>query len=172
MKTTRRLTCLFTNGFDRSGTLSPKQSGIKPLPRARQGQLAGLLAIGTALCLIALPLKTVESAHAYSLLNSSKVKTNKPQIIDYQIYALQKIRSIRQFNCAITLWNRESNWRVTARNGNHYGIPQGKSHYLKNANYKEQINWGLSYIAARYGYDHRVPNVCAALAHSYSKWWY
>jgi len=167
-KTTRRLTCIYANVLDRLGTLS-RQAGLKPATRAPWGKRGGLLAIGLALCLLALSPITDNSQAS----NYNKVITKpKLQVIDYQIYTLNKLRSIRQFQCAITLWNRESNWRIKARNGNHYGIPQGTSGYLKTAHGYQQVDWGLRYIGNRYGYDHKVPNVCAALAHSYSYWWY
>lgn len=165
---TRRLTCIYANVLDRLGTLS-RQAGLKPATRAREGKRGGLLAIGCALCLLALSPITDESQAS----NYKRVITKpKLQVIDYQIYTLKKLRSIRQFQCAITLWTRESNWRTKAHNGHHYGIVQGNSIYLKKATGYQQIDWGMRYIATRYGYDHHVPNVCAALAHSYAHWWY
>jgi len=166
-KTTRRLTCIYRFRFDSHDTLSAEQGALK---RQREPfrALASLLALGTALCLIASPLKTVDTAHAVS---KPKIKT--VYAIDYQIYALQKIRSIRQFDCLVTLWDRESNWRPKAKNGTHYGIPQGHSPSLRLSNGYHQVDWGIAYIRSRYGIDlaGRV-NACAALAHSYAHWWY
>ena len=166
---TRHLTCAFANVLDRLGTLS-RQAGLKPATRAPWGKRGGLLAIGCALCLVALWPNTDESQAS----NYKKVITSpKLQVIDYQIYTLKKLRSIRQFNCAVTLWNRESNWRPSARNGNHYGLVQGTSGYLKTASAYEQIDWGLRYIRNRYGVDDaNKPNVCLALGHSYKRLWY
>lgn len=125
--------------------------------------------MGLAIAILALSPETIESQ-----ASNNKPVITKPKlyVIDYQIYTLKKLRSIRQFNCAVTLWNRESNWRPEARNGNHYGIVQGTSRYLKTATAYNQIDWGIKYVGNRYGYDHGVPNLCAALAHSYSHWWY
>ena len=165
---TRLLTCIYTNVLDRLGTLS-RQAGFRPATRARKGKRGGLLAMGLAIAILAFSPETIESQAS----NYKKVITSpKLQVIDYQIYTLKKLRSIRQFQCAITLWTRESNWRAKAHNGTHYGIVQGTSRYLKTATAYEQIDWGLRYIGNRYGYDHKRPNVCAALAHSYSHWWY
>ena len=166
---TRRLTWGFANVLDRLGTLS-RQAGLKPATRARKGERGGLLAIGCALCLLALWPNTDESQAS----NYKRVITSpKLQVIDYQIYTLKKLRSIRQFNCAVTLWNRESNWRPHARNGNHYGLVQGTSRYLKTASAYKQIDWGLRYIRNRYGVDDdNKPNVCLALGHSYKRLWY
>ena len=167
-KTTRLLTCINRFRLDSHGTLSAKQ-GARKRHREPFRALAGLLALGTAIAIMLVALQMNESQAS----NYKPVITQpKLQVIDYQIYALKKLRSIRQFQCAITLWNRESNWRTKARNGNHYGIVQGNSKYLKDAHGYQQIDWGLRYVKSRYGTDHGVPNVCAALAHSYAHWWY
>ena len=64
-----------------------------------------------------------------------------------------------QMNCLGPLWNHESGWRVTAGNSSGaYGIPQALPG-SKMASYgadwrtdaKTQIEWGLAYIASRYG---------------------
>jgi hypothetical protein len=161
---TRHLTCIYRFGFDKLSTLS--QSGFKPLKRARKGKLAWLLAIGTALCLAAwMPKEIVK----IPVITKKPVLTKK---IDYQIYALQQLQNITQFDCLVTLWDRESQWSTVSENGDHYGIPQGKSHWLKGKPAYAQILWGIKYIGYRYGYAGNTPNVCAALAHSYAHWWY
>jgi len=162
------LTCGFRFILTRHATLEAKQ-GARKRHREPLGALAGWLATGGVICLFV----------ALAIPNESQASKNKPvithkklHVIDYQIYTLKKLRSVRQFNCAVTLWNRESNWRPEARNGSHYGIVQGTSRYLKTATAYNQIDWGIKYVGNRYGYDHGVPNLCAALAHSYSHWWY
>ncbi|MGO4690041.1 coiled-coil domain-containing protein [Glaciibacter sp. 2TAF33] len=80
-----------------------------------------------------------------------------------------------QYNCLVLLWNRESGWRANAYNASSgaYGIPQSLpgskmasagDDWRTNAN--TQIDWGLGYIAGRYG------NPCAAWAHSEQFNWY
>ncbi len=80
-----------------------------------------------------------------------------------------------EFNCLVLLWNRESGWRVNAYNASSgaYGIPQSlPGSKMANSgddwrtNAATQINWGLSYIAARYG------SPCGAWAHSERFNWY
>ncbi|PJM74201.1 G5 domain-containing protein [Bifidobacterium primatium] len=75
----------------------------------------------------------------------------------------------------VALWNRESSWQWNAENpySGAYGIPQslpGSKMAAFGANWRDdasvQINWGLSYIAQRYG----SPN--GAWAHSQSTGWY
>lgn len=80
-----------------------------------------------------------------------------------------------QFSCLVTLWERESNWKVNAHNGSSgaYGIPQalpGTKMATAGADWQTnpetQIKWGLGYISGRYG------TPCGALAHSNEYNWY
>ena len=81
----------------------------------------------------------------------------------------------KQYGCLVTLWNRESGWRVNAHNRSSgaHGIPQalpGKKMASAGPNWKSnphtQINWGLKYIKGRYG------TPCSALDASNRKGWY
>ena len=100
-------------------------------------------------------------------------------VAEYQAYAAQMCStygwSQTDFECLVSLWNKESSWNPNAYNSSSgaYGIPQALpgskmasagSDYQ--TNYKTQINWGLSYIKARYG------NPQNAWSHSQSKGWY
>jgi hypothetical protein len=96
-------------------------------------------------------LKTVDSAKA-----SIKLKT-----IDYQIHALNKLRDLKQFNCLLKLYSKESAWNPRARNGSHYGIPQGNSAWLSKQSGMVQVDWGIKYIAHRYP----KTGACGALLH-------
>ena len=80
-----------------------------------------------------------------------------------------------QFACLDSLWQKESNWRVTAANpsSSAYGIPQalpGSKMASAGAdwqtNAETQISWGLGYISGRYG------TPCGAWAHSKAKNFY
>ncbi|MGV8857551.1 aggregation-promoting factor C-terminal-like domain-containing protein [Rhodoglobus sp.] len=80
-----------------------------------------------------------------------------------------------QYNCLVSLWNRESGWNVYAMNSSSgaYGIPQalpGSKMATAGADWATnpatQINWGLSYISGRYG------TPCDAWAYSESHGWY
>lgn len=96
-----------------------------------------------------------------------------------QDYAYGAVRSRGwgegEFNCLVSLWNRESGWNVNASNGSSgaYGIPQALpgskmssagSDWATNAG--TQIEWGLGYISGRYG------TPCGAWAHSEDMGWY
>lgn len=69
------------------------------------------------------------------------------------------------YKCISTLYGKESAWRADARNGSHAGIPQGRSKWLATATPTQQIDWGLKYIAHRYGKVDGQPDTCAALDH-------
>lgn len=79
-----------------------------------------------------------------------------------------------QFACLVSLWNRESGWRVNAANSSGaYGIPQalpGSKMASAGADWQTnpatQIAWGLGYISGRYG------TPCGAWGHSQSSGWY
>ena len=73
---------------------------------------------------------------------------------------------IEQYRCALTLYTKESNWRVNAKNGPHHGIPQGRSEWLRTANGIQQVKWGISYAETRYG------SMCQALKAFEIKGWH
>ncbi len=115
---------------------------------------------------------TVAAATAPIALPPTDPKT--AQGIGYPL-AQQRGWDGRQWSCLVALWNRESHWNVYAGNptSGAYGIPQavpGDRMAVAGADWKSdaatQIEWGLAYIASRYG------NPCAAWAHSQSSGWY
>jgi hypothetical protein len=80
-----------------------------------------------------------------------------------------------QFACLVSLWNKESGWRVNAYNPSSgaYGIPQalpgskmGSAGADWETNAATQITWGLGYISGRYG------TPCGAWDHSVRTGWY
>ncbi len=68
-------------------------------------------------------------------------------------YAAVLVDDKDQMSCLGKLYGKESAWNPDAVNGSHYGIPQGRSIYLKTASIEQQIKWGLKYIHNRYEYD-------------------
>jgi hypothetical protein len=66
-------------------------------------------------------------------------------------YAAVLVDDKSQMICLSKLYGKESAWQSDAVNGSHYGIPQGRSEYLKTATPEQQIMWGLKYIHNRYG---------------------
>ena len=74
--------------------------------------------------------------------------------VDYRdalkLYAHSQIVNDSQYQCFYKLITKESNWRVNAVNGSHYGLGQ-----MRNAKYKKldgfsQIDWTIRYIKGRY----------------------
>ena len=68
-----------------------------------------------------------------------------------KLYAHSRLVSMEQFSCFNALIQKESNWRVDARNGSHYGLGQ-----MKNAKYGRldgfsMVDWSIRYITKRYG---------------------
>ena len=79
------------------------------------------------------------------------------QYVSAKEYAAHLLQDPEQYKCLATLYGKESAWNDKAVNGSHYGIPQGRSEYLRTADKYEQVRWGLGYIEVRYG------TPCAAL---------
>lgn len=68
-----------------------------------------------------------------------------------KLYAHSRIINYEQFSCFNALIQKESNWRVDARNGSHYGLGQ-----MKNAKYGRldgfsMVDWSIRYVTKRYG---------------------
>ena len=96
-----------------------------------------------------------------------------------QAYAYSRLASYGwgddQFGCLVALWDRESGWNYQAYNAGSgaAGIPQalpGSKMASAGADWQysaaTQVNWGLGYIAGRYG------TPCGAWAQSESVGWY
>jgi hypothetical protein len=81
----------------------------------------------------------------------------------YRQWAFIQLNNLDEFYCLDELYFRESRWNPKARNGSHYGIPQGRSKYLLQADGFKQVEWGLKYIENRYG------TPCKALQHLKTK---
>jgi hypothetical protein len=147
MKRHTALSRTYSNGFDSDGTLTA-QSLSKAHREPLRGVARGVLvAIGISLCIMP---------------NAGSAIPIKPkQYIDYKTYALYLLDwDKKQMKCLGKLYGKESAWNPAAKNGSHYGIPQGRSIYLSKVNGYKQIEWGLKYIHHRYDGD-----TCKAYAH-------
>jgi hypothetical protein len=85
------------------------------------------------------------------------------------------------YKCLSVLYGKESAWNYKAVGNLEgtqrvYGIPQGKSEFLRTANPLQQIDWGLRYIGARYGMVRTIegmqPDTCKALKHWKHRGWH
>ena len=85
---------------------------------------------------------------------------------NYRQWAFIQLNNIEEFYCLDYLYFRESRWNPYARNGSHYGIPQGRSKWLGTVNGYKQVDWGIKYINVRYG------SMCKALDHYKLKGWH
>lgn len=134
LKRNAALTCGYTNGFDTSGTLCKQSpSGAQSDPLRRVGRSV-LLAIGITL---------FTPAYADAPYRAKQLTIKE--------YAAVLVDDKDQMSCLNKLYGKESAWNPDAVNGSHYGIPQGRSEYLRDATAEEQIMWGLKYIDVRYG---------------------
>ena len=114
-------------------------------------------------------------------IGSAAMATNDPnKRITSKQYAQGQL-TVKLYKCVAVLYGKESawNWKAVGNlQGTQrvYGIPQGKSEWLRTANPLEQIDWGLRYIGHRYGYTRTIegiqPNTCAALDHWKRKGWH
>jgi len=135
---------------DSIGTMSRQSpSGAQPAPLKRIAR--GVLAcIGISLCFM-------------PEAGGSKPK----QYVTYKEYALHLLDyDYKQMKCLGKLYGKESAWNPKARNGSHYGIPQGRSVWLRDQDGYAQVRWGLSYI------EHRYSNPCNAYDHWKAKNWH
>ena len=134
MRRNTALTSTYANGFDSDGTLtaqSPSRAHRDPLRRVGRGVL---VAIGISL---------FSPAYADA---PDEVKR-----LTIKEYAAVLVDDKYQMSCLSKLYGKESAWNPNAVNGSHYGIPQGRSDYLRDATAEEQVRWGLKYIDNRYG---------------------
>ena len=84
----------------------------------------------------------------------------------YKQYILITLNDIDETHCLVELYMAESGLNPKARNGSHYGIPQGRSKYLSKVDGTKQIDWGIKYNLNRYG------SMCKALEHYKIKGWH
>ena len=134
MKQNTALTSTYVNEFDKAGTLSSQNpSRVQSDPLRRVGRSV-LVAIGITLF-------TPAYADAPDEVKRLTIKEYAAVLVDDKY----------QMSCLSKLYGKESAWNPDAVNGSHYGIPQGRSIYLKDATAEQQVMWGLKYIDNRYG---------------------
>ena len=117
--------------------------------------------------------KTGTKASASAPAPAAAVTAGSAQAIAYDM-VLARGWDDSQFNCLVSLWNRESGWRTNASNpSGAYGIPQalpGSKMASAGADWQTnpatQITWGLGYISGRYG------TPCGAWNSFQAKGWY
>ena len=139
--------------LDNDGTLTAQslsKAHRDPLRRVGRGVL---VAIGISLCFMPVAGGSIPK-----------------QYVSYKEYAYYALGyNLKEYKCLSILYGKESAWNPKARNGSHYGIPQGRSEYLSRVDGYKQIQWGLKYIQ-----HHRIyqGDVCKALDHWRAKGWH
>jgi hypothetical protein len=104
---------------------------------------------------------------AFSLCFSKDYSVAADKPMHYKQYAfIQLNHSFTEFYCLDELYHKESRWNPKAKNGSHYGIPQGRSKYLAKVDGYKQVEWGIAYNMNRYG------SMCKALDHFKRKGWH
>ena len=117
--------------------------------------LASSLTVPVASTLAGEPLRRIARRRCLVLVGALCVLQTAPakavtNIDNLKLYAHSRIINYKQFQCFNKLITKESNWRINAINGSHYGLGQ-----MRNPKYREldgyrQIDWTLRYIKARY----------------------
>jgi len=143
MKRHTALTSTYVNRFDRHDNLSSQNaSSVQPAPLKRIAR-GVLLGFGLSLCFM-----------------QAAGSTAPKEYISYKEYAYYALGyNLKEYKCLAILYGKESAWNPKAANGSHYGIPQGRSVWLRDQDGYTQIQWGLKYIGNRYG------KPCIALDH-------
>ena len=131
----------------RCSSHSPSRRKREP----RRGLLARCVLVGIALFVA--QISSLERAES-QILNTTN---------HYRQWAFIQLNDLDEFYCLDELYFRESRWNPKARNGSHYGIPQGRSKYLQRADGFKQVEWGIKYNLNRYG------SMCKALEHLKTK---
>jgi hypothetical protein len=134
----------------------PSSSHLPPRQKRgpQRGRLARCALVATALFV----------AQILSLDKANSDTNYKP--MHYRQYILIELNNFTEAYCLIELYTAESRLNPNARNGSHYGIPQGRSKYLATVGGTKQIDWGIKYNLNRYG------SMCNALDHYKRKGWH
>ena len=98
---------------------------------------------------------------------ATAAKEVKPSIDYLKLYAHSRIVNWQEFKCFDKLITKESNWRVNAINGSHFGLGQMRNSKYRNLDGFRMIDWTLRYI------DHRYQgSSCKAYAHWQKRGWH
>jgi len=90
---------------------------------------------------LVLTLAGIGQSSAYGVQQSDLLK----------LYAHSRLINDEQYQCFHKLITKESNWRVEARNGSHYGIGQMRNKRYGKLDGFSQVDWSIRYITKRYG---------------------
>ena len=94
-------------------------------------------------------------------------EVKQASIDQLKLYAHSRIISYKEFQCFEKLITKESNWRVEAINGSHFGLGQMRNTKYRNLDGFRMIDWSLRYINHRY-----AGSSCAAFEHWRKRGWH
>ena len=90
-----------------------------------------------------------------SVILSATIGHSSAYAVEYKdalkLYAHSQIVNDSQYQCFYKLITKESNWRVNAKNGSHYGIGQMRNTKYKDLDGFTQVRWSIKYMKGRYG---------------------
>ena len=147
-KTTRLVTRAFTQTLDRGITLNL----LKCFRHFAQAAARIACAVVSVLGIL-----FISAANAVAPIHDGIQIQQTPKM-----YAKANL-PLKEYKCLAILYGKESAWNERANNGPHWGIPQGRSIYLKTASGIDQVKWGIKYN------KHRYNGMCNALNH-FKKW--
>ena len=147
-KTTRLVTRAFTQTLDRGITLNL----LKCFRHLAQAATRIACAVVSVLGIL-----FISAANAVAPIHDGIQIQQTPKM-----YAKANL-PLKEYKCLAILYGKESAWNERANNGPHWGIPQGRSIYLKTASGIDQVKWGIKYN------KHRYNGMCNALNH-FKKW--
>ena len=139
--------------FNLTTVVCSSRIGSQSQNASPKASLARCMLVGIALCLA-------------NILGFEKAYSVEPTTNHYRQWAFIQLNDVNEFNCIDELYYKESRWNPKAKNGSHYGIPQGRSKYLQRVNGYKQVDWGIKYNQVRYG------SMCKALEHYKTKGWH
>ena len=98
--------------------------------------------------------KKIKKTVLISVILSAIQGQNFAYGVDYRdalkLYAHSQIVKDSEYQCFYKLITKESNWRVNAKNGSHYGLGQMRNVKYKTLDGFKQVDWTLKYIKGRY----------------------
>ena len=121
--------------------------------------------VARARCLVLLPALCLVDTTSASAAQNVNTTTS---IDSLKLYAHSRIMNWQEMKCFDTLITKESNWRINAINGSHYGLGQMRNIKYRNLDGYRMIDLTLRYI------DHRYQGkICnGALAHWKKHGWH
>jgi len=98
--------------------------------------------------------KKINKTVLIAVIASAGIGHSSAYGLDYRdtlkLYAHSQILIDSQYQCFYKLITKESNWRVNAVNGSHYGLGQMRNVKYKTLDGFKQVDWILAYIKNRY----------------------